>query len=409
MKLRCVNVDWLEVYACEDNTKYPCNAEYFRRCGYFVTERDYGTRVFKEMFTIQDSHGDAWIEVRRNPASGSSEFTGLTELSVHLRLVNRKCYQDNPVRDLAEFMIKHDYIFKSLFRIDICYDFKEFDTGDNVARFLMRYIEKKFSKVNQTKVRAIGDDNWGAFAWESISWGAPKSMVSTKIYNKTKELKATGSKKPWIVQAWFQSGLIDDVRNLPDVWRLEFSLRSSIRDWIIIEALQGKHIKKQRVPHRMNMFDGRDMLWQRFEELAYHYFHFRYVEYKKERNENGERELLRKDLCRDKQLFKFNLDREFYQIGNPSRESKPNTLAEQLRKNLVKYKETQYKADMIQAINIILNAIDRSELSRYTQNNTAIEIDRLRLAIATRTGWDYERVLQAATEIHNLIKQQEIW
>ena len=43
---RCVNVDWLEIYAQEDNMKYPMNADYFRGCGYFVTEREYGTRCF---------------------------------------------------------------------------------------------------------------------------------------------------------------------------------------------------------------------------------------------------------------------------------------------------------------------------------------------------------------------------
>ena len=62
---RCVNVDWLEIYAQEDNMHYPMNADYFRGCGYFVTEREYGTRVYAEMFTIQDEHGNGWIEVRR--------------------------------------------------------------------------------------------------------------------------------------------------------------------------------------------------------------------------------------------------------------------------------------------------------------------------------------------------------
>ena len=55
------------------------NAEYFRNQGYVVIERDYGTRVYSEMFTIEDEHGQPFIEVRRNPQSGSSEFTGLSD------------------------------------------------------------------------------------------------------------------------------------------------------------------------------------------------------------------------------------------------------------------------------------------------------------------------------------------
>ena len=51
------------------------------------------------------------LKVRRAPMSGDSSFTGLSELSCHLRLVNRACYSNSPVRDLAEFMIEHGYIF----------------------------------------------------------------------------------------------------------------------------------------------------------------------------------------------------------------------------------------------------------------------------------------------------------
>lgn len=408
-KLRCVNIDWLEIYANEDNMRYPMNAEYFRRQGYFVTERDYGTRTYKEMFTVQDEHGDPWIEVRRNPMSGGASFTGLTELSCHLRLVNRKCYQDKPMQDMVEFMVKHDYLFVSIYRIDLCYDFKVFDSGDRPDKFLMRYLEKKFSKVNQTKVRAIGDDNWGAFAWESVSWGAPGSMVSTKIYNKTKELQATGNKKPWIVQCWYLAGLIDDVRNLPDVWRLEFSMRSSIKAWIVLDVWTGKKMKKERVEHKPSMFVDREMLWHRFEELAYHYFHFRYVEYKKEVNSEGERELLRKDLCRDKKLFWFNFNRKFYQVDNPSHESSPNHSEEILRRALVKFKETNYNPELIRACDVLLDAIDSRELRRYTKHGTQPELEELILAIATRTGWNYKRVRDQADKVLNLIKEKEIW
>ena len=72
LKPRCVNIDWLEVYVLEDNQRYPCNADYFRRHGYIVSEREYGTRQYKEMFTLQDHFGQGLIEIRRNPFSASS-------------------------------------------------------------------------------------------------------------------------------------------------------------------------------------------------------------------------------------------------------------------------------------------------------------------------------------------------
>lgn len=385
------------------------NADYFRSHGYIVHEREYGTRVYSEMFTIEDQHGHAFIEVRRNPQSGSSSFTGLSELSCHLRLVNRACYANNPVRDMAEFMVKHDYIFQRIFRLDLCYDFIRFDSGDDPARFLRRYIENKFSKVNQCKVRVIGDDSWASFDWESVSWGAPSSMVGTKMYNKTKELKATGDKKPWIKQAWFESGLVDDPLNLPDVWRIEFSMHSSARNWIVIEDADSKHNKKKAVPHTLEMFDGRDRLWERFEEMAHHYFQFRYVEYLEKVNSDGERNLKRKDVCREKRLFNFNLDRTFYKIEGVAVECKPDKDDDILRRRLTMYREKHADPDLRRAIDVLLNNLNRERLRQITAHGYAAEIDQIRLAIATRTGWDYQTVLEKAEEIHKLLKEGEIW
>lgn len=385
------------------------NADYFRSHGYIVHEREYGTRVYSEMFTVEDQHGHAFIEVRRNPQSGSSSFTGLSELSCHLRLVNRACYANNPIRDMAEFMLKHDYIFQRIFRLDLCYDFIRFDSGDDPARFLRRYIENKFSKVNQCKVRVIGDDSWASFDWESVSWGAPTSMVGTKMYNKTKELKATGDKKPWIKQAWFESGLVNDPLNLPDVWRIEFSMHSSARNWIVIEDADSKHNKKRAVPHTLEMFDGRDRLWERFEEMAHHYFQFRYVEYLDKVNSDGERNLKRKDVCREKRLFNFNLDRTFYKIEGVAVECKPDRDDDILRRRLTLYREKHADPDLRRAIDILLNNLNRERLRQITAHGYAAEIDQIRLAIATRTGWDYQTVIEKAEEIHKLLKQGEIW
>lgn len=385
------------------------NADYFRSHGYIVHERDYGTRVYNEMFTVEDQHGHAFIEVRRNPQSGSSSFTGLSELSCHLRLVNRACYANNPVRDMAEFMIKHDYIFQRIFRLDLCYDFLRFDSGDDPGRFLRRYIENKFSKVNQCKVRVIGDDSWASFDWESISWGAPTSMVGTKMYNKSKELKVKGDQKPWIKQAWFESGLVDDPLNLPDVWRIEFSMHSSARNWIVIEDADSKHNKKRAVPHTLEMFDGRDRLWERFEEMAHHYFQFRYVEYLDKVNSDGERNLKRKDVCREKRLFNYNLDRTFYKIEGVAVECKPDKDDDILRRRLTMYREKHADPDLRRAIDILLNNLNRERLRQITAHGYAAEIDQIRLAIATRTGWDYQTVIEKAEEVHKLIKQGEIW
>ena len=62
-----------------------------------------------------------------------------------------------------------------------------------------------------------------------------------------------------------------------------------------------------------------------------------------------------------------------------------------------------------QAIDIILKNLNRDQLRRITAHGYAAEIDRIRLAIATRTGWDYDRVCEVAEQVHQLIEQKEIW
>lgn len=97
--VRCVNIDWLEVYVLESNDHYPCNADYFRQHGYFVKERDYGTRVYKEMFIIEDEQGHDWLEVRRNPATGSSAFKGCNRIVLIYDWSMRRAMSKTAFRD----------------------------------------------------------------------------------------------------------------------------------------------------------------------------------------------------------------------------------------------------------------------------------------------------------------------
>ena len=45
------------------------DADYFRRGLYQVIERDYGTKVWGQMFTIYGDDGERLVEVRRAPKS----------------------------------------------------------------------------------------------------------------------------------------------------------------------------------------------------------------------------------------------------------------------------------------------------------------------------------------------------
>lgn len=429
--MRCVNIDWLEVSCEESNDRFPCDAEYFRSRGYFVHERDYGTRVWGEVFTIEDDEGHDWIEVRRNPPSGNSEFKGLTEASCRLRVVNAQCYYKNPVERLRQFMLQHDYIFKAIFRIDICYDFEYFDYGDQPSRFARRVLERKYRKVNQCKIHAIGDDRWSDFDWETLSWGSPTSMVSTKMYNKTKEIKTVSKEKVYIPYAWFIAGLLDNPVDMtkrrpngdvysPEIWRIEFSLKSKAKRWLVIENQSGKRVRKTEIPHTLDRYDAPDKLWQRFQDLAYHYFHFKVAKYKDVRkgltapllaepSHDHDRQPVRKDLCPDKLLFRWDKDHDFQILDMKMRSAKPSSDLEVLRRRLNAYRATCVDPKVHDACTVILDVLEQEDMKRYTPKQVAAELFALQETLRLRMKYPEKDVVKTIAKIQQMLFDDEIF
>lgn len=428
---RCVNLDWLEVYCLEDSQRYPCDADYFRRQGYFVRERDYGTRQYAQAFTIEDAHGDPWIEVRRAPKSGDTDYSGYVPESCNLRLVNRYCYANDPIQQLTNFMLLHGYVFKKIFRIDICYDFVKFDSGDDPETFARRYIARQYRKVNQAKLSLVGDDAWSDFSWQSLKWGNEKSMVSTKMYDKTLELKANKTDKPYIKYAWWECGLVDHPvelykidekgkKTFPHVWRIEFSMKSKARNWIVIEWQGGKKVKKKRLPHYLNMFDSKDKIWQRFEELAFHYFSFRKKEYKNvkafmfqpTKGDGANKvtlEVKRKYDCPEKVLFKFNFNREFHQLDQLPKETKKNNEEVILRRRLIHYQEHHMDPKIRAACQTLLDNLTRDEWLGLCEHRSQFEYEILQRALARKLAGDDGSVCEIIQELRELLKDGAIF
>lgn len=418
--MRCCNIDWLEVYCLESALHFPCDADYFRSCGYFVRERDYGTRSYSQMFVIEDESGEPWLEVRRAPQSGDASFTGLVPESCHLRLTNRACYDNNAVNKLKEFMLKHGYVFQRIYRIDVCLDFERFDTGDDPARFARRYLECKYRKINQAHVTAHGQDNWANFAWESLSWGNPKSMVSTKMYNKTLEMSSSKTDKPYIRYCWWMCGLVDNPTDgtkkkpdgsvyKPDIWRVEFSMKSQARNWIVIEAQGGKKMKHKAIPHTLSLFDSRDKLLQRFEDLAFHYFRFSHLEYKIGEDGKPTDEVKRKDLCSPKVLFRFNEDRQVLHLDQLPKASKPDHEDIVLKRRLVRYAQCHIDLKVREACQIILDNISRDDIKRYCEHVDSTEVEILQRSLALKMGADERTIQEIIAEVRKLLTENSIF
>jgi len=430
-RTRCINIDWLEVYVLESNDRFPCNADYFRRQGYYVKEREYGTRVYKEMFTIVDVDDNPLVEIRRNPASGSASFQGLVEQSSHIRLPNWMLYQGNPVEFLREFLLKNDYIFKRIYRIDICHDFEYFDSGDAPGKFVRRFLQGKFRKINQCELTAHGRDSWNGQQFNSLSWGSRSSMVSTKLYNKSLELKQADNDKPYIKTCWMLHGLIDNPCSMtkqdtngnlyhPDIWRLEFSMKSEADGWIVIEMQNGKRVKKQAIPHRLEQFDAKDKLWKRFRDLTLHYFQFKLTEYIGAQNSLAEialtsvdsqadRKLQRKDRCRDKVLYKWQDMSDFRQLSAAPAPSKPNSSDDTLRRRLIQYKISHPQERIRVACDEILKDIERLQSFRYVPMGDPKERMTLQIALQRRLGGDMRDILEIIAEVKALLEKDVIF
>lgn len=354
--IRCINLDWLEVFAIEPLSK-ELDVAYFRKLGFKVEDRGYGTRMYAEMFTIF-SNNIPFIEVRRRPLSVKDDGGIFEKGACHIRLSNRTCYCEEPINVIRTFLLEYGYTFRGISRIDICMDFVKFDDGDNPKDFIRRYMESKFSKINQTVAKARWEDNWDERCITWISWGLHSSMVSTKMYLKSRELKNVGD-KPWIRQAWKESGLIDNMDVIDkDIWRVEFSIKGGSASWVKLDHNNDKeknninHKYENMMPNSLEQYESRYKLMFVFFQLADRYFHFKYVE----KTEDGK--LRRKDRCRDKVLFRNTLNDVPYKLTRITTAVPMTRKIIYLLKNLRSYEKTVYDLDTKKSFNDAINWID---------------------------------------------------
>lgn len=361
------------------------DANYFERQGYHVVRREYGTRVYREMFTILDEHGYGMIEIRRNPSSQGER--GIHQFNeCHIRLTNRTCYWDNAADMLNKFVSKHQYYNVRISRVDICMDFDKFDKGDDPAAFIRRFLKHRYSKINQGRIHAHGEDTWSGQDWNSLSWGSKTSPVSTKMYDKTLELfnaKLGTYKKPYIRQAWLLSGLIDDIDRCTlngeqqRIWRVEFSLTSAVKNWVSIE-LDGKTHNYQSLKNTLEVYSSRDNILVMFASLAQHYFRFKH--YQKDK---------RKDRCKDKILFVWKDIETTYKIGRPNENlGTGNKLFDKWNRLLImleQYRPLLGSKEQFDAYNVIVNAV-KDEVTRSNLKNpySTEELNTLRGLINLR-------------------------
>lgn len=313
--MRSVSLDWLEIFVSEAYGR-GYDPEDFERRGYWVEVREYGTKQFEQMFTILDQQAQPMIEVRRKPRGVDGIKKTIYSLGdSYLRLVNAYCYHATPVAVMMEFIEREKYTFRRIYRIDLALDLVRFDRGDLPSTIARRIVKHVYAKINQSNRRTSGDDTFTECFDNWISWGRSGSMVSTKFYNKTKEIEDTKFHKTWIIQRWLDDGLIDNPITLSkdqkkqEVWRIEFSIKSSAKEWVIVQPDESNSGEREYLEHNVDLYSTREGIWTAIRNLIPHYFHFKIYEEGKT-----------KYKCKDKILFQFTKEElsEQYRLTNES-------------------------------------------------------------------------------------------
>lgn len=330
---RCVNIDWLEVY-CLEVVNTPHNADYFKRQGYNVNVRNYGTPQYQQMFTIMGDDGFPFVEVRRDPYSLRSQGGIFPPNACHIRLSNRACYARNPIQDLRKFLLLHNYNYQSLSRIDICLDFNTFDTGETPESFIRKYMREEISKINQSAFYQFGKDisniyfhgrdAWSTRIINSIKWGTDKSSITTKLYNKSLEMEQV-KRKFYIQDAWKAA----DLDLSKDIWRVEFSLNSSFKMLESKDKTYNSGQQAERDLHNLCNYDSREKLLRYFHILSSKYFHF------KNRELTASGNVKPKNRCSDHVCFKTSPDEQIYYPKRLTYQTEPTRTDKMLIKKLL--------------------------------------------------------------------------
>lgn len=213
-----INVDWLQLY-CHDGNRLDLGLTYNGISSYEFKLLPYGSRHFKELWKVHDLDGDLYAIIQRIPHSSIISFDGCI-----IQLCNRELYKPFFASEFILFLKSHKFEYKSISRLDICFDSNVLHNGLKHSTLIKKIMLGEYLKQNQNKVKwnfASIADVGKPMECNSCSFGSQSSAVSSKMYNKTLEMKEV-KKKPYIVESWGFNGLnIEE-----DVWRIEISIKS---------------------------------------------------------------------------------------------------------------------------------------------------------------------------------------
>lgn len=230
--MKYVAIDWLEIYVIEP-AGFGIDA--LESAGFSVEVREYGTRIYHDVWTCVELDSGLSFEVRR----GLKSLGVMPSGSAHLRATNKSCYMSNPAEFLWRVCELFGFTFRSISRVDIASDFVLFDSGISPKKFLKRVLNGSYRMALRTTRKDIVQCTWDNADPNYVSYMFGDVLV--RLYDKSLELLqvslSESKRKSYILALWLDFGLISSVHefladSLPHVYRLEFQIQSSSRGWV---------------------------------------------------------------------------------------------------------------------------------------------------------------------------------
>lgn len=278
-----INVDWLQVY-CHDRNTEPLHAAYFEQSIYEFRLLPHGSRHFKEIWEVLNEDGEKYATIQRSPHSRIISSDGAI-----VQLANRELYKPHYASDFLLFLKSHGFDYKSISRLDICFDSNYLRNKFRHSNLIKALMQGTILKNNQSRVQW----NFSAIAnvgkpmeCNSCSFGSKSSGVSTKMYNKTLEMKEQKS-KPYIIENWLYNGLNIE----QDVWRIEISIKSDASTTIRTSTGEIFRLSADNLGLQ-------DMVEDIFFSYAEKYFSFKHNDGKKNKTRMPNVEIFPKDRTR---------------------------------------------------------------------------------------------------------------
>lgn len=209
---KVIGIDWLQIHARRNSLDMPTIVGSYR-----VEKMKYQTRHFKSVYEVFDKE-ERIATIACDPHSEIMKAN-----SALVKLDNKQLYRVDLKTFVESFLRIFDFHFISYSRIDLFIDFEEFNDFPDPMDFIKSFLNGSMLKFGKSKFKVQGEHN-SDNKYFYLKFGSETSETTYYLYDKSKELEEV-KMKPWIVDNWKANGL-----NPAKVWRLEFSLKSSLKE-----------------------------------------------------------------------------------------------------------------------------------------------------------------------------------